>query len=123
MDSLKGRDLWVAVVCLMNNGSDCVISMPPPSTLPARGVGQAGALAIDTAVTLCQETPQRVLGVYGVYLSRPVTVEHLRAFAIPNYGNIIPHPAVVGLIVPSKPIGWDYMGADGCGNPPGFAEA
>jgi hypothetical protein len=121
--NLQGRDLWVAVVCLVNEGKDCAIAMPPAHSVPVRDVGMAGALAIDTAVTLCQETPHRMLGIYGVYLSRPLSVEHLREFAVPNYGNITTHPAVVGLIVPSKPIGWDYLGLDGHGNPPDYVEA
>jgi hypothetical protein len=86
-------------------------------------LGDAGALAIDTAVLLCRETPQPIYGIYAVYLSRSVTVDDLRAFAIPHYGNIITHPDVVGMIIPSRPIGWDYIDGEGCGNPERLAEA
>jgi len=123
VQDLDGRPLWVAVVSLLNDGLNCVISMPPEEFLPVRDLGDAGALAIDTAVLLCRETPQPIYGIYAVYLSSPVTVDALRAFAIPHYGNITTHPAVVGLIVPSRPIGWDYIDAGGCGTPGCVAEA
>lgn len=99
--------LWV-VLLVGVNVDEVIVVTAPAYRQPVRSADAAARLALDVAEGVREEVMDSARVLYGVYTQEPPDVGELSHYVVFNGGNLVDHPAVVGVFLPGN---WSGMSA------------